>query len=144
MSNGGFPFPEINAGLNCTAALLLTAGFLLIKIRNIRAHRACMVSAFGVSVLFLICYVTYHYQTGARTPFGGEGVWWAVYYAMLVSHVLLAVVIVPLVIRTLLLAVKGNFETHRKWARVTFPLWYYVSVTGVLIYFFLYQWFPVV
>ena len=144
MSNGGFPFPEINAGLNGTAALLLTAGFLLIKIRNIRAHRACMVSAFAVSVLFLICYVTYHYQTGVGTPFGGEGVWRAVYYAMLVSHVLLAVVIVPLVIRTLLLAVKGNFETHRKWARVTFPLWYYVSVTGVLIYFFLYQWFPVV
>ncbi|HUJ44719.1 MAG TPA: DUF420 domain-containing protein [Opitutaceae bacterium] len=135
-------FPALNAGLNGAATALLSAGFLCIKRRRVAAHRACMLAAFAVSVAFLACYVAYHLQTGARTPFGGTGWIRPVYFAMLISHVLLALVIVPLILTTLLLALRGRFDRHRRWARWTFPLWYYVSVTGVLIYFFLYRWWP--
>jgi uncharacterized membrane protein YozB (DUF420 family) len=134
--------PAVNAALNATAAVLLTAGFVLIKQKRVRAHRAAMLSAFGVSVAFLGCYLAYHLQTGARTPFGGTGVVRTVYFTMLVSHILLALVIVPLVLTTLFLALRGRFDRHRAWARWTYPVWYYVSVTGVLVYFFLYQWWP--
>ncbi|HUL54696.1 MAG TPA: DUF420 domain-containing protein [Opitutaceae bacterium] len=135
-------FPALNAGLNGAATVLLSAGFLCIKRRRVAAHRACMLAAFAVSAAFLACYVTYHLQTGARTPFGGAGWIRPVYFAMLVSHILLALVIVPLIVTTLTLALRGRFDRHRRWARWTFPLWYYVSVTGVLIYFFLYRWWP--
>ena len=135
-------FPALNAGLNGTAAVLLTAGFILIKRKNVTAHRAAMLAAFAVSVAFLACYVAYHLQAGARTPFGGTGAIRAVYFAMLVSHILLAVIIVPLILTTLVFALRGRFDRHRAWARWTYPIWYYVSVTGVLVYFFLYQWWP--
>jgi uncharacterized membrane protein YozB (DUF420 family) len=135
-------FPALNASLNGAATVLLTAGFVFIKGRNVRAHRAAMLAAFTVSVAFLACYVAYHLQTGARTPFGGTGWIRPVYFAMLVSHILLAIVIGPLVLITLTLALRRRFDRHRRWARWTFPLWYYVSVTGVLIYFFLYRWWP--
>ena len=135
-------FPALDASLNGTAAVLLTAGFVSIKQKKIAAHRACMLGAFSVSAVFLGCYLYYHVKTGARTPFGGTGVIRTIYYTMLISHILLAFVIVPLILRTLTLALRGDFVRHRVWARWTFPLWYYVSVTGVLVYFFLYQWWP--
>jgi len=142
--------PAINASLNGLATLLLIAGFVLIKkdgraAKN--AHRACMLSAFGVSVLFLACYLlhkTLKAQAGeaVNTAFAGEGLWRWIYYPMLISHVVLAMVIVPLIFVTLHHAFKGRFDQHQAWARWTFPLWFYVSITGVLVYFFLYQWFP--
>jgi putative membrane protein len=135
-------FPALNASLNGTAAVLLSAGFIFIKRRNVTAHRACMLAAFAVSGAFLACYVAYHLQTGARTLFGGTGWIRPVYFAMLLSHILLALVMVPLILTTLTLALRKRFDRHRQWARWTFPLWYYVSVTGVLIYFFLYRWWP--
>jgi putative membrane protein len=134
--------PAVNATLNGAAGILLTVGFVLIKRKRVLAHRAAMLAAFGVSVAFLACYLTYHLQTGARTPFGGTGVVRTVYFTMLISHILLALVIVPLILTTLAFALRGRFDRHRAWARWTFPLWYYVSVTGVLVYFFLYQWWP--
>ena len=134
--------PAVNATLNGAAGILLTVGFVLIKRKRVVAHRAAMLAAFGVSVAFLACYLTYHLQTGARTPFGGTGVIRTVYFTMLISHILLALAIVPLILTTLAFALRGRFDRHRAWARWTFPLWYYVSVTGVLVYFFLYQWWP--
>ena len=101
-----------------------------------------MVSAFSVSIVFLVFYVLHKYLVqGVHTPFGGEGAWRTFYYTMLVTHIVLAIAIVPLVLTTLTLAIKGKRERHRSWARWTFPIWYYVSVTGVLVYCFLYQWF---
>jgi len=135
-------FPALNASLNATSALLMTAGFISIKTKRIAVHRACMLAAVIVSTLFLVCYVTYHVRKGEPTRFGGTGAIRSVYFAMLISHILLAMAIVPLVLRTVFLALKGRFEQHRAWARWTFPLWYYVSVTGVLVYFFLYRWWP--
>jgi uncharacterized membrane protein YozB (DUF420 family) len=114
----------------------------MIKRKRMAAHRAFMLAAFGVSVAFLACYLTYHLRTGAHTPFGGTGLVRAVYFAMLISHIILAMAIVPLVLTTLALALRGSFDRHRAWARWTYPLWYYVSVTGVLVYCFLYQWWP--
>jgi putative membrane protein len=135
--------PAVNASLNALATVLLTAGFVFIKQRRVPNHRLCMVSAFAVSCVFLVTYVLHKIlMRGVHTPFGGEGVIRTIYYTMLISHITLAMVIVPLVLVTLRYAVLGRFDLHRKWARWTFPLWYYVSVTGVLVYFFLYQWFP--
>ena len=137
--------PALNACLNGTAAALLTAGFLFIKRGNWRAHRICMGTAFGVSCIFLITYVLHKVlKHGVHTPFGGEGPIRTFYYVMLASHIILAIAIVPLVLITLRYALTARFDRHRAWARVTFPIWYYVSVTGVLVYFFLYQWFPVI
>ena len=135
--------PAVNAGLNAAAMVLLTIGYLLIRSGKKDAHRIAMTGAFLISCLFLIGYVTNRILVqGMHTEFGGTGIWRLIYYPMLISHISLAIAILPLVLRTLYLAVKGNFEKHRRWARVTFPLWYYVSLTGVLVYFFLYQWFP--
>ncbi len=129
--------PAFNACLNFTSVLLLAAGFYFIRRKNIALHRACMGAAFGVSTLFLISYATYHLQTGS-VHYRGQGLLRTVYFAILISHSFLAVVIVPLVLRTLYLAFKGQFENHRRWARWTLPLWMYVSVTGVVIYEMLY------
>ncbi len=135
--------PAVNASLNALATVLLTAGFVFIKRREVPRHRWCMVSAFVVSCVFLVTYVLHKIlMRGVHTPFGGEGAIRTVYYAMLISHIILAIVIVPLVLITLRHAVAGRIGLHRNWARWTYPLWYYVSVTGVLVYFFLYQWFP--
>ena len=134
--------PTINACLNGTATVLLTLGFILIKSGKIFAHRVSMMSAFLVSVIFLAFYLLHKYLVqGVHTPFAGEGFWRAFYYGMLISHIILAIIIVPLILRTLSLAISGQYERHRAWARWTFPIWYYVSVTGVLVYCFLYQWF---
>ena len=135
--------PPVNAALNGLATLLIGSGYLCIRRGDKSAHRACMMSAAAVSTLFLVGYITYHaLRRGHPTPFGGVGAIRTVYFTMLVSHILLAFSIVFLVPRTFVLALRGDFARHRAWARVTFPIWFYVSITGVLVYFFLYQWWP--
>lgn len=135
--------PPINATLNGLATILLATGFVLIKQGKKEAHAKCMITAFVVSCVFLVCYVAHKILVkGVHTPFGGEGFIRTVYYAMLISHIILAIVIVPLILMTMNRALKQRFELHKKIARITWPLWMYVSVTGVLVYFFLYQWFP--
>ena len=135
--------PALNATLNGIATVLISAGFILIKSGRKEAHRKVMTTAMVVSALFLVGYVTHKVLIhGVHTPFGGTGVIRTVYYVMLISHILLAMSIAFLVPRTFLLAIKGDFERHKAWAKWTFPIWYYVSVTGVLVYFSLYQWWP--
>jgi uncharacterized membrane protein YozB (DUF420 family) len=134
--------PSFNAVLNGTATLLLTAGYICIRTGREKAHRTCMVSALIVSAIFLITYVLHKILVkGVHTPFAGEGAWRSLYYGMLATHIVLAIAILPLILRTITLAIKGERSRHKAWARWTFPAWYYVSVTGVLVYFFLYQWF---
>jgi len=136
--------PALNASLNALATVLMTAGFVFIRKGNREAHRRCMLGAGTVSAIFLVGYVAHKILVrGVHTPFGGEGAIRSVYYAMLISHIILAIAIGYLVPRTFLLAIKGQYERHRAWARWTFPIWYYVSVTGVLVYLFLYVWWPV-
>ncbi len=130
--------PTLNAFLNGASALLLTAGFLFIRSRQIPAHRACMVAAFFTSIAFLTSYLIYHAHHGS-TPFPGTGWIRPVYFGILISHTALAVLIVPLVLRTLFLALRSRWESHRRIARWTLPLWLYVSVTGVVIYWMLYR-----
>ncbi len=129
--------PTVNAGFNAVSALCLTAGRVFIRRKNVAAHRACMLAAFGASILFLIGYL-YHHAHAGITRFQGTG--WArpVYFSILFTHTVLAVVIVPLALVTLRKALKGDFAGHRAWARVTWPLWMYVSVTGVVITWMLY------
>lgn len=135
--------PALNATLNGIATIFMTAGFVFISQKKVAAHRACMMSAATVSAVFLVGYVTHKALIhGVHTPFGGQGAIRTVYYVMLASHIVLAMAIAYLVPRTLLLALRGDFDRHRAWARWTFPIWYYVSVTGVLVYFFLYRWWP--
>jgi putative membrane protein len=128
--------PAINATLNGTAAVLLCAGYVAIRRRARRLHKYLMVAAFIASALFLICYVTYHSIHG-DTPFHGVGWIRPVYFTVLVSHILLSAVTFPLTVTTLFFAARGTFSRHRRIARWTLPLWLYVSVTGVAIYFFL-------
>lgn len=135
--------PAFNASLNALATVLITAGFVLIKTGRRDAHRKVMTAAMLVSGLFLVGYVTHKLLVrGVHTPFGGAGLVAKLYYAMLVSHVILAISIAYLVPRTFLFALRGDIDSHRAWAKWTFPIWYYVSVTGVLVYFSLYQWWP--
>ena len=130
--------PTVNATLNSISGILLTIGYVYIRRRNIAAHKNCMLAAFGVSVLFLVCYVIYHYHAGSK-PFTKQGWIRPVYFTILISHILLAFVIVPLALRTLYLAWRERFAQHRRIAKITFPIWLYVSVTGVLIYVMLYR-----
>jgi putative membrane protein len=135
--------PPIEAALNGVATALITAGFIFIMRKDKRRHRACMLSAAVMSALFLVCYVIYHSLTlGHPQHFGGTGAIRTVYFFILVTHIPLAALIAYLVPRTFLFALKGDFVRHKAWARVTFPIWYYVSVTGVLVYYFLYVWWP--
>jgi putative membrane protein len=131
-------FPLIDATLNGLSAVLLICGFFFIRRRNIPAHRACMLSAFGTSVVFLICYLTYHYYHGV-TRFPGHGTIRTFYLTLLGSHTILAVVIVPLVLTTLYRALRKRFDLHRRIAVWTLPLWIYVSITGVIVYWMLYH-----
>lgn len=128
----------LNAALNTAAALLLAAGLYFIRQKRARAHRACMLAALAVSTAFLVSYLAYHYHVG-NVPFGGKG--WArpVYFAILVPHVILAGAIVPLAFVTLSYALRRRFRSHRRIARWTWPIWMFVSVTGVLVYLMLYQ-----
>jgi uncharacterized membrane protein YozB (DUF420 family) len=135
--------PALNATLNALATVLMTAGFIFIKRGQREAHRAAMLSAGFVSAVFLVGYVAHKILVrGVHTPFGGEGPIRTVYFVMLFTHILLAIAIAYLVPRTFQLALKGDYERHKRWARFTYPIWYYVSVTGVLVYFFLYVWWP--
>ncbi len=129
--------PTVNAGLNSASALLLAVGYLFIRSKKVTAHKLCMLSAFTTSTLFLISYLTYHYQVGS-VPFKGEGWIRTLYFTILISHTALALAVVPLVLVTLTRALKGNFDRHKRIARWTLPIWLYVSVTGVIVYWMLY------
>jgi uncharacterized membrane protein YozB (DUF420 family) len=139
--------PIVNACLNGLSALFLTAGYYFIRRKDRRSHRNCMISAFVTSTLFLICYLTYHgylayHLHRGPTVFKNPSWFRPIYLTILLTHTALAVVIVPLVLISLSRALKQRFELHRKIARWTWPLWMYVSVTGVVIYLLLYQIFP--
>ena len=133
--------PAVNAILNGLSAVFLTAGFVFIRRKNIQAHRNCMLAALALSVLFLASYLTYHYKAG-RTVFLEPQWFRPIYLVILLTHTVLAVVIVPMVIVTLTRAFRERFDKHRRIARWTWPLWMYVSVTGVVVYLLLYQIFP--
>jgi putative membrane protein len=132
--------PALNACLNSLSAILLTAGFIFIKRKNERAHRNCMIAALVTSSLFLTSYLYYHYHAG-RTIFP-ENWFKPVYLIILLTHTVLAVVIVPLIIAAVIQAIRRRFDSHKKITRWTWPMWIYVSVTGVVIYLLLYQIFP--
>ena len=136
--------PTLNALLNGIATVLILTGFVLIKQGKRTAHRAAMLSAGAVSAVFLVGYVAHKILVkGVHTPFGGESpAIRGIYYAMLLSHIVLAIAIAWLVPKTFAIALRGDYERHKRWARITFPLWLYVSVTGVLVYLFLYVWWP--
>ena len=134
--------PAVNATLNGLSAVFLTLGFIAIKRGNKIAHRNCMMAAFCTSTVFLACYLTYHALVKTVTHFVEPAWFKPIYLTILLTHTVLAVVIVPLILRTLWLARKQKFEAHKKIARWTWPLWMYVSVTGVVIYLLLYIKFP--
>jgi uncharacterized membrane protein YozB (DUF420 family) len=133
--------PHLNACLNGTSALFLITGYAFIRARNVAAHRACQIAALAVSILFLASYLTYHYHHGA-TRFQGTGIVRTFYFTVLMSHTVLAIVIVPLVTLTFYRAFRRDFVRHRRIARVTLPIWLYVSITGVIVYLMLYQIYP--
>jgi len=133
--------PHLNALLNGTSAVLLVCGYMYIKRGRVHAHRACQVSAVITSTVFLASYLTYHYFHGT-TRFAGQGIARSVYFVILISHTILAIVIVPLVLVTLVRAIKGDFVRHKSVARWTLPAWLYVSITGVIVYLMLYQIYP--
>jgi uncharacterized membrane protein YozB (DUF420 family) len=130
--------PTVNAGLNALAAVLLLAGWWLVRRGRREAHRAAMLAAVATSALFLVSYLVYHAQVGS-VRFTGQGPIRTVYLAVLLSHTVLAAVIVPLVLVTLARALRGRFEAHRSVARFTLPLWVWVSVSGVAVYWMLYR-----
>lgn len=130
--------PALNATLNATSALFLLLGYFFIRRRQVERHRLCLLAAFTTSTLFLVSYLVYHYHAGSKS-FPGQGWIRSVYFGLLLSHTVLAAVIVPMVLMTLSRALKGSFDRHRRIARWTFPLWLYVSITGVIIYLMLYQ-----
>lgn len=131
-------FPALNAGLNATCAVLLLTGWALIKTGRREAHRFAMVAAFLCSALFLACYLWYHFHVGS-VRFQKTGPIRAVYFTILITHTTLAVAVLPVILRSLYLAAKDRFEEHRRWARWAFPIWLYVSVTGVTVYWMLYR-----
>jgi uncharacterized membrane protein YozB (DUF420 family) len=130
--------PTINASLNAIAAILLVAGFVLIRRKNVPAHRLCMLSAFACSILFLVSYLYYHSQVGS-VRFQGIGPIRTLYLSILLTHTVLAAVVPFLAVVTLWRALQGQFERHAALARWTLPIWLYVSVTGVVVYWMLYH-----
>jgi putative membrane protein len=133
--------PALNAALNGFSACCLVAGLILIRRGRRAAHHRCMLAAVTASALFLVSYLYYHFHAG-RTVFRDPAWFRPIYLTLLLTHTVLAVTILPMIIVTLLRALRGAFDRHKKIARWTWPLWMYVSVTGVLIYFLLYQIFP--
>ena len=133
--------PAIDAGLNAIAFFLLLSGYIAIKKGNKKLHVKCMLSAFLVSCVFLACYLTRHYFKGS-TPFPDLGWIKTIYLIVLLPHIFLASLMVPMIFTTLYFAGKQNWEKHKKWARWTFPIWSYVSITGVLVYWMLYHLAP--
>jgi len=139
--------PAVNGSLNGLSAIFLGAGYAFIKKKKMAAHRNCMIAAFVTSTLFLACYLTYHFYLAyalhrGPTQFRDPAWFRPIYLTILISHTILAVTIVPMVFMTLSRAMRQRFDLHRRIARWTWPLWMYVSVTGVLIYFLLYQIYP--
>ena len=134
-------WPAVNATLNGLSGVFLLIAFILIRKKKIQAHKRFMLAACTTSLIFLTSYLAYHYTAGA-TRFAGTGWSRPVYFTLLLTHTVLAVTIVPLAVISVFNGLKMRVATHRRFAKVTFPLWMYVSVTGVLVYFFLYQWFP--
>jgi putative membrane protein len=131
-------FPALNATLNGASAVLITTGRVLIKRKKVALHRACMLAAVATSTLFLASYVYYHAHVGS-VRFPGQGWIRPAYFALLISHTVLAAAVVPLVLLALIAGLRGRFERHRRVARWAFPIWLYVSVTGVMVYIILYQ-----
>ncbi len=131
--------PFVNASLNGLATVLLVVGYVLIRQQRKEAHKYVMLSAFGVSVVFLVCYLVYHAYAGSK-PFTGTGAIRGVYFTILISHIILAAAVPVLAAITIYRGLKGHWEKHKRIARVTFPIWLYVSVTGVMIYWMLYHW----
>lgn len=130
--------PAVNATLNAASGVLLLVGYILIRTRRIEQHRKCMIAAFVTSSLFLVCYVVYHAQVGS-VPFMRQGFVRPLYFSILITHVTLAALVLPLAIVTLSRGLKRRYPQHRRIARWTFPIWMYVSVTGVIVYVLLYQ-----
>lgn len=128
--------PSVNAALNASSAALLVAGWCLIRARKIEAHRLCLLAAFACSSVFLACYLYYHYQVGSVRY---EGPYRPLYLAILITHTTLAVLNLPLILRSFFLAWKQRFEEHRRVARWAMPIWLYVSTTGVVVYWMLYR-----
>lgn len=135
------PLATVNAVLNAVATVLLIAGWLAIRAGSWRLHRAAMLAAFTVSAIFLICYLTYHALVG-HVPFAGQGAVRVVYFAILISHILLAAAVPLLALTMLWLAFRRRWAAHVRLGRITMPLWLYVSVTGVVIYLMLYHLYP--
>lgn len=135
-----YDLPAINASLNAIATILLGSGYVAIKRGNKELHKKLMISALLVSAIFLACYLVYHYHAGSK-PFPDLGWIKTVYLVILVPHIILAAVMVPMILKTFWHAFRGEWESHKKIARWTFPIWMYVSLTGVVIYLMLYQWF---
>ena len=131
-------FPPLNAGLNATSAILIILGYAMIKQKAWTGHALCMCLATLVSTAFLVSYIYYHYHHG-RTPFPHHGWVRPVYFLILISHTILAVTVLPLVLTSLFQALRSRFDKHVRIARVAFPIWLYVSVTGVVIYWMLYR-----
>ena len=136
-----FSQAALNASLNGTSAVLLACGYVAIRRGNMKVHKAFMIAAFSVSTAFLISYLVYHYRVG-HVLFTGQGWIRPLYFALLTSHTILAAVIVPMILVTLRRAWLAKFDRHRIIARWTLPLWFYVSVTGVIVYILLYQVYP--
>lgn len=140
-------FPHVNAALNASSTVLIVLGFLFIRKKDITKHRFCMTTASAVSALFLLCYLTYHslrtYYLGiGPTKFLGEGLIRPVYFTILTSHTILATLIAPFILLTLYRGLKGQFDKHKRLARLVFPVWLYVSITGVIVYLILYHFYP--
>lgn len=133
--------PALNALLNASAAVVLAMAYTAIRRQDVQLHRRLMLLALSISTVFLVSYLTYHYHHGS-TPFTHTGPVRVLYFSILISHTLLAACVPPLVAVTLSFALRGRFDRHRRWARWTLPVWFYVSVTGVLIYLMLYRWYP--
>lgn len=134
--------PVVNASLNASATVLIIAGLIAIKADRQRLHRALMFGAIAVSAAFLTCYLIYHFNVVAVTKFAHDGWPRTVYYFILLTHIPLAILVLPLLAMTVWPAIQGRYEVHKKWAKITAPVWLYVSVTGVLVYLMLYVWYP--
>lgn len=140
-------FPHLNASLNALSGVFLLSGFYFIMTTQVRRHRLCMLFASVVSALFLVSYLAHHavrtYYFGlGPTKFSGDGIARPIYFTILTSHTILAVGVAPFVVLTLVRALKGNFEKHKRIARLVYPVWLYVSITGVIVYLMLYQLYP--
>jgi putative membrane protein len=133
--------PHFNAALNASSFVLLVSGYLFIRRKKVKAHRNCQIAALSASVVFLISYLTYHSQHGV-TRFAGQGIARPIYVTILFTHTILAAVIVPFIIITVRRAMRGDFQRHKRIARLTLPMWLYVSITGVVVYLMLYHLYP--